>query len=143
MMTRTVAPTDRDSSNAVDGNKRWFSLGFRNSCTEAKDPIGILTLAIERGLSCLGDSVTQVIFYNLEKRYLLRRKDLAKYPDRFVAALRDIFGSGAETIEKLIVQSIRDVTGLQVDIVSPAALTCCIKEAEKALRNKIEIRDYL
>ena len=110
-----------------------------HSCNPDSDedcPNEVLTCAVERGLSALGKSVAQVVFYNIDKRYSLKKRDIVKNPGCFVEALQAIFGSGAETIQKLIIRSICSATGLDPNSLGQPDLPSCIKEAQKALRAK-------
>jgi len=114
-----------------------------NPNNEASDHIEVLVVAVERGLSVLGESVAQVIFHNLDRMYSLKRQDIIKKPDRFVQALQDLFGSGAAVIEELIIQSICAACGLTSNTPDTLALPSCIRKAEKALRMEDKRRKYL
>ncbi len=101
---------------------------------ETDDTLNVLTVAVERGLSVLGESIAQVIFYHMDKKYSLKRHEILKKPDRFVEALQDMFGSGAATIEKLIIESICSSIGLSPSNLNTLTLSQCIKEAEVAVK---------
>ena len=88
---------------------------------------------MEQGLSVLGESVAQTIFYNLDKKYSLKKPDLLRKPDRFIEALQDMFGSGATTIERIVIQSICTTTGLKTDTLKENTFSHCIKQARKIL----------
>lgn len=70
---------------------------------------------IEEGLDALGENVARVIVHNVETRYSLKRNQIAKKPDLFVKALRDIFGEGSLTIERIIVGTMRRKTGIPIN----------------------------
>jgi len=60
---------------------------------------------MEHGLCLIGRDFAQVTLYNLDGRYLLSRPEIPKKPERFVEAPRDMFGEGAQVIEKFIKQA--------------------------------------
>jgi len=134
MSVQTFAVIDPYDSKAPFNHEGSLLPCLRNPDPEANDPRETLILAIEQGLSALGESVAQVIFYNIDKKYSLKREDIPKKPDRFAEALGAIFGSGAITIEKLIIQSVCAATGLNPSNLDPQTLPHCIKQAEKILK---------
>lgn len=103
---------------------------------EADVTLNVLTVAVERGLSVLGEGIAHVIFYHMDKKYSLKKDEILKNPDRFVEALQDMFGSGGATIERLIIQSIYSTIGLKPSTLSTLTLSDCIKEAEIAVKIK-------
>jgi hypothetical protein len=104
----------------------------------------VLLEAVERGLHLLGESAAQVIFYNLDTRYSLSKPEIPRKPERFVKALGDMFGDGAETIEKLVVRAVCTKFGLHPDLRRRFSFSECIREVKhiqrttegKAERNK-------
>lgn len=91
---------------------------------------------MEQGLSVLGESVAQVILHSLDTKYSLKERDILKKPDRFVEVLQAMFGSGAATIEKLVVQSICSTVGLDPNSLDQPTLSHCMKQVEKAIKIK-------
>jgi len=136
MSSQTFAVFDPGPSTASFNHERSLAPHSCNPDSEEDCPNEVLICAVERGFSALGESVAQVIFYSLDRRYSLRRQDILRKPNRFVEALQAIFGSGAETIQKLIIQSICSTTGLDYKSLGQLSLPSCIKEAQKALRAK-------
>ena len=67
---------------------------------------------IEEGLDALGENVARVIMYHLEHNYSLKRNEIAQKADLFTKALRDIFGEGSLTIEKIIIETISREIGI-------------------------------
>jgi len=132
----TIAVRDRDASTALFNREKSSIANFHTLNTKANNHEEKLTLALEQGLSVLGDSVAQTIFYNLERRYSLKKPDILRKPDRFIEALRDMFDSGAITIEKLVIQSICTRTGLKTDKLNDPTLSHCIRQARKILNTK-------
>jgi len=136
MSGQTFAVYDPDTSTASLNHERSSVPRSCNPDTEEDCPGDVLMCAVEQGLSTLGESVAQVIFYNIDKRYSLKRRDIVEKPNRFVEALQSIFGSGAETIQKLIIQSICAATDVNPTTLSPPTLQHCLRQAEKALATK-------
>jgi len=136
MSGQTFLGQDLDLSTAHFKHEKSLIPDSCNPNSEEDCSNEVLICAVERGLSALGESVAQVILYSIEKRYSLKRQDILKKPNRFVEALQAIFGSGAETIQKLIIQSICSTTGLDSKRQGQLSLPSCIKEAQKALRAK-------
>ena len=70
---------------------------------------------IEEGLEALGENVAKVIIHNVETRYSLKRNQIAKKPDLFMKALKDIFGEGSLTIERIIIETMSRKTGITMN----------------------------
>lgn len=136
MSVDTLAFADSEEKRAKLNPERLPILHFHKPYTERDDRRDMLTLAVEQGLSVLGESVAQVVLYNLDKKYSLSRRDIVRKPDRFVEALHAMFGSGATTIEKLVIQSICTSTGINPNTLDAPTFPHCIRQAEKTLKNK-------
>jgi len=136
MSVDTFALADSEEKRANLDPERLPILHFRKPYTEKDDYRDILALAVIQGLSTLGESVAQVVLYNLDKRYSMNRRDIIKKPDRFVEALQAMFGSGTITIERLVIQSICTSTGLNPETLNQLTLPHCIEQAKKILRTK-------
>jgi ribosomal protein L23 len=66
----------------------------------------LLVEAIDDGLSALGDSAKQAIYYHLERIFNVKKEEI---PDRmitFTQAIENIFGVGANFIEILIMKKL-------------------------------------
>jgi hypothetical protein len=87
--------------------------------------------AVERGLSVLGENVPEVVFTNLEKRFSLTKGQIADKPEQFAEALRLMFGSGAVTVEKVIVELFCEMIGVNPAELNPSTLTHCVAVARK------------
>lgn len=66
----------------------------------------ILLEAIEEGISSLGDSPKQAVFFHLETAFKIEKEKIPVKLAEFVEALEKIFGPGASYLEKLIVRSL-------------------------------------
>jgi hypothetical protein len=95
---------------------------------------GMLVEAVERGLRVFGESVAQVIFYNLYTRYSLSKPEIPSKPERFVEALSDMFGDGADTIEKLVVETVCTRFGLHPRLRRKFRFPECIREVKNIRR---------
>lgn len=75
----------------------------------------ILLVAVEDGLSSLGDSPKQAIFFHLENSFKIRKDKIPTDLTEFSKALEIIFGSGACYLEKLIVKRLYEKLGLEFE----------------------------
>ena len=62
---------------------------------------------LERGLDHYGSTTKQVVFWELEKSYKVRENEILMQPEKFVRCLRQIFGPGSKTVEKVIIEEIK------------------------------------
>ena len=72
-----------------------------------------LAEAIDEGLLMLGESGRDVIYFRLKQSYALKREDVSSNPEIFVSCLREIFGSGAEVIERAVIKKLYDKLGIE------------------------------
>lgn len=94
--------------------------------------------AVDEGLSSLGNSSKQAIYFHLEKSFNIKRHEI---PDRikdFADALEKIFGFGANFIEILIMERLNEKTGQNVKHQTQKNLTLAeyIKTVEDNLSHK-------
>lgn len=66
----------------------------------------LLTEAIDEGLSTLGESSKQAIYYHLETSFNIRKGEIPNRIMAFAQAINNIFGVGANFIEILIMQKL-------------------------------------
>lgn len=101
------------------------------SCSsQAQDHESDLLEAMEHGLSLMGEDFAQVTLYNLDRRYSLGKLEILKKPERFVEALRDMFGEGAQIIENFIKQAICMEMGFNPSIFRRMSLSHCIRKVK-------------
>lgn len=74
-----------------------------------------LLVAVDEGLSSLGDSPKQAILFHLENSFKLRKTKIPTNLTEFVKALEGIFGPGASYLEKLIVKRLYEKLGLEFE----------------------------
>lgn len=84
-----------------------------------------LVKAVEEALSLLGESVAEMVFYNLERSFSLNRNNIVDEPDHFLKALYSMFGSGAAIVEKIIVKSIRET--FEIRSLNPSTFCDCVE----------------
>lgn len=65
----------------------------------ARDFEELLLEAIDDGLSLLGDSSKQVVYFYLEKTFKMKRLDIPYKIEEFTDAIEKIFGTGAKILE--------------------------------------------
>ncbi|MCW3993270.1 MAG: hypothetical protein NWE85_01730 [Candidatus Bathyarchaeota archaeon] len=75
----------------------------------------ILLEAVEEGISSLGDSPKQAIFFHLETSFEIRKDKIPANLTEFSKALEKIFGSGAVYLEKLIAKRLYEKLGLEFE----------------------------
>jgi len=66
----------------------------------------VLLEAVDYALLSFGESPRKAIYFHLNKSFKLQREEIPKDADEFSQALNNIFGPGAEVIEKLIVKNL-------------------------------------
>ena len=59
----------------------------------------LLLEAIDEGLNVLGESSKQVVYFNLEKTFMMNRLDIPYRIEEFTDAIERIFGTGAKILE--------------------------------------------
>lgn len=126
-------------STIVFADQKPSSNGSFNS--QAENLENIIFSAMKRGLYLLGEDFAQVTFYNLDKRYSLSRPEILRKPERFIEALRDMFGEGARIIEMLIKQAICVEVGLNPSTFKRTGVMHCIRQARCSVAKKLATVD--
>ena len=96
--------------------------------SQAKRLEDIILAAVECGLSLIGEDFAQVTFYNLDTKYSLDKPEIPRRPERFIRALHDMFGDGAQIIEMFIKRAICREMGLNPNALKRPGMPRCIKE---------------
>ena len=78
----------------------------RNRCFEE-----LLAEAVDEGLSSLGDSAKQAIYFHLEKTFSIEKQNIPNKIEEFTNAIEKIFGLGAKTLEIRIIKSLYEKVG--------------------------------
>ena len=71
----------------------------------------LLLKAIDEGLSSLGDSPKRVVYFYIEKKFDIKKRDIPYKVEEFVDALEKIFGLGAKFLEILIIKRLYEEIG--------------------------------
>jgi len=64
----------------------------------------LLLEAVDEGLSSLGESSKQAIYFHLEKSFSVKKKEIPSKIEAFAYGIEKIFGLGANFLETLIVK---------------------------------------
>jgi len=64
--------------------------------------------AVDEGLSSLGESSKQSIYYHLNNSYNIKKQEIPAKVEAFIDALEKIFGLGANFIETLIMKRLME-----------------------------------
>lgn len=71
----------------------------------------LLLEAVDEGLSSLGESPKQAIYFHLEKSFNIKKQEIPHKIEAFADAVQKIFGLGANFVETLIVKSLHEKIG--------------------------------
>lgn len=74
----------------------------------------ILLEAVDEGLSSLGNSSKQAIYFHLDKSFNIKKEEIPAKIEAFIAAVENIFGMGAGFLEISIMKQLREKTGQNV-----------------------------
>ena len=72
----------------------------------------LLVEAVDDGLSVLGDSAKQAIYYHLEKSFNVKKEEIPSRMTAFTQAIENIFGVGANFVEILIMKKLHVKIGV-------------------------------
>lgn len=73
----------------------------------------VLLEAVDEGLSALGESVKQAIYWHLKNRYNIERSEIPLKLKEFVEVLKIVFGEGANVLFKLIAKKLYAKIGVK------------------------------
>ena len=96
----------------------------------------VLLIAIEEGLSSLGNSPREAIFYHLETSFQLKKEDIPMNLTEFEEDIEKMFGPGTMYIEKLITRRLYERLGLNFVDSETNSLLVCVADAKKQLSPK-------
>ena len=72
---------------------------------------GLLLKAIDEGLSSLGESPKRVVYFYIEKKFNVKKREIPYKIEEFVDALEKIFGLGAKFLQILIIKQLCEKVG--------------------------------
>ncbi|MEM3731259.1 MAG: hypothetical protein QW667_03855 [Candidatus Bathyarchaeia archaeon] len=96
--------------------------------------------AVDEGLLILGDSGRKAIYFHLQKLHSLKREDIPNNPEAFAKGLREIFGVGAEVIEKAIIKVLYDKLGLKFEERKGYTFREYLRDCEQLLRRTLRLK---
>jgi hypothetical protein len=70
---------------------------------------------MDKTLSIFGESFKEVILFYLEKNFDLKQEDVVERPQEFVNLLRNLFGSGAAVVERILVEEVEREFNIKLD----------------------------
>jgi hypothetical protein len=73
----------------------------------------LLLEAIDEGLTSIGESSKQTIYYHLEKGFNVKKQEIPCKIEAFVLAVEKIFGIGANFLESLILKQLYEKADLK------------------------------
>jgi hypothetical protein len=71
----------------------------------------LLLEAIDEALASLGDSAKQAIYFHLEDKFSISRKEIPQHLEDFTEGLNKIFGMGAQFLQILIMKQLHERIG--------------------------------
>jgi len=98
----------------------------------------ILLSAVEEGLSSLGDSSKNAIFFHLENSFKIKKEKIPSNLKEFKEALEGIFGPGATFLESMIMKSLYDKLGLDSKHAQNMDFLSCVNDAKWRIMPKGE-----
>lgn len=75
----------------------------------------LLVEAIDEGLSALGDSSKQAIYYHLEESFRIKKNEIPVRVEAFATAIEKLFGLGANFLEIIIMKRLHEKTGQNIE----------------------------
>jgi hypothetical protein len=109
---------ERDTIKAVDSYDTKTRKKNRSPKAKAKkgtrDFEELLTEAIDEGLSLLGESSRQVVYFYLEKTFKMKKLDIPYRIEEFIDAIEKIFGNGAKILEIQIMKCLYKKAGNKI-----------------------------
>jgi hypothetical protein len=92
--------------------------------------------AIDEGLSSLGESSKQAIFFHIELSFRLKKDEIPTNLTEFSKALEKLFGAGAEYLEKVIAKRLYFRLGLEFEDAEYFDFLECIENLKKSATSK-------
>ena len=80
-----------------------------------KDFNKLLLEAIDDALASLGESAKKAVYFHLENKFKIRKKDIPYDIENFTDGIEKIFGLGAKFIEILIMKKLYEKVGCTLE----------------------------
>jgi hypothetical protein len=103
----------------------------------------LLLEAVDEGLSSLGESSKQAIYFHLEKSFSIKKQQIPEKIADFAQAIHRIFGLGANFLEILIIKRLYEKIGVVFELVNAEelALAKYVTVAKRTLREENRIKE--
>jgi hypothetical protein len=103
----------------------------------------LLLEAVDEGLSSLGESSKQAIYFHLEKTFSIKKQQIPEKIADFAQAIHRIFGLGANFLEILIIKRLYEKIGVVFELVDAEelALAKYVTVAKRTLREENIIKE--
>lgn len=75
----------------------------------------LLLEAVDEGLSSLGDSSKEAIYFHLDKRFNIKKEQIPGKIEAFTTAIENIFGIGANFLEIVIMKRLHRKVGATLE----------------------------
>jgi hypothetical protein len=73
----------------------------------------LLLEAVDEGLTSIGESSKQAIYYHLEKGFNIKKQEIPCKIEAFILAIEKLFGIGANFLELLILKGLYEKAGVK------------------------------
>ena len=95
----------------------------------------LLYEAVDEGLSSIGESAKQAIYYYLENGSHINRQDIPYKVEDFAAAIEKIFGLGANFLQIIVLKQLYGKIGKSYDLPASNDLSFvkCVEQARKLM----------
>jgi hypothetical protein len=90
----------------------------------------LLLRAIDETLAEFGEITRETVYFQVGRKYCLKKEDIPKNFDKFILALRSEFGAGSKTIEALILEKLFGKMGSNNSEFQTAAATMILLSQE-------------
>lgn len=90
--------------------------------------------SVDEGLSSIGESSKQAIYFYLEKHFNVKKHEIPCKIEDFECAIERIFGLGADFLETLIIKNLYEKAGGSAHVHEPGDLAFaeCVATAERS-----------
>jgi len=103
----------------------------------------LLLEAVDEGLSSLGQTSRQAIYFHLEKSFSIKKQEIPCKIEVFADAMEKIFGGGANFLEILIMKRLHEKTGATFELHGSTGFVFAeyVAELRKSLLKKNKTRN--
>jgi|YelNatPaOPRAMG01_1025707.scaffolds.fasta_scaffold526775_1 hypothetical protein len=86
----------------------------------ARKPGDRVLACVDKGLSRLGETIKNVIYWYIENEYGLKREEIPEKPEEFLKGLEKMYGPGARVIERNILNEMSEEFGIASESLTEA-----------------------